>query len=108
MKNASLLSILLIFSCALAVAQAVNKEYKLPGKGLKQHDFLYVGEWDTRKPTAQSMFIVRKGKVVWQYSIPLRTATGSCVIFSQRYNKIITTIFPRPFGLCRCFYAVDT
>ena len=34
-------------------AQTANKPYKLPGKGLKQHPFLYVGEWDTRKPTAQ-------------------------------------------------------
>jgi len=42
----------------------------LPGKGLAQHPFLYAGEWDTRKPD-QSMFLVRDGKVVWQYSIPL-------------------------------------
>jgi outer membrane protein assembly factor BamB len=41
-----------------------------PGKGLAQHPFLYAGEWDTRKPD-QSMFLVRDGKVVWQYSIPL-------------------------------------
>src|SRR5208283_1994442 len=41
-----------------------------PGRGLAQHPFLYAGEWDTRK-TNQSMFLVRDGKVVWQYSIPL-------------------------------------
>ena len=41
-----------------------------PGKGLAQHPFLYAGEWDTRKPD-QSMFLVRDGRVVWQYSIPL-------------------------------------
>jgi hypothetical protein len=42
----------------------------LPGKGLLGHDFLYAGEWDTRKPM-QTMFIVRGGKIVWQYSMPL-------------------------------------
>jgi hypothetical protein len=48
----------------------------LPGRGAAQHPFLYAGEWDTRKPLQQSMFIVRDGKVVWQYSMPLHTATG--------------------------------
>jgi hypothetical protein len=56
--------------------QTIDKNYQLPGKGLKQHDFVYVGEWDVRKPKAQSMFVVRGGKVVWQYSIPQFTATG--------------------------------
>ena len=63
--------------CSVALAQTEVKEYKLPGKGLKQHDFLYTGEFDVRKPQAQSIFLVRKGKLVWQYSIPLRTATGA-------------------------------
>ena len=48
----------------------------LPGNGASQHPFLYAGEWDTRKPLEQSIFIVRDGKVVWQYSMPLKTATG--------------------------------
>ena len=43
----------------------------LPGRGLAQQDFLYAGEWDTRKEN-QSMFLVRGAKVVWSYSIPLR------------------------------------
>ena len=37
-----------------------------------QHPFLYAGEWDTRKPQEQSIFIVREGKIVWQYSMPIR------------------------------------
>ena len=49
---------------------------KLPGKGINQHSFLYAGEWDTRKPLEQSMFIVRDGKVVWKYSMPLHTPSG--------------------------------
>jgi hypothetical protein len=41
----------------------------LPGNGLAQHDFLYTGEWDTRKTNA-TLFLVRGGKVVWTYQIP--------------------------------------
>jgi outer membrane protein assembly factor BamB len=48
----------------------------LPGAGLAQHPFLYAGEWDTRKPDKQSMFIVRDGRIVWQYSMPLHNAQG--------------------------------
>lgn len=49
----------------------------LPGRGAAQHPFLYAGEWDTRKPAEQSMFIVRGGKIVWQYSMPLHPSPGS-------------------------------
>jgi len=55
----------------------------LPGKGVRQHTFLYAGQWDTRKPEAQSIFLVRKGKVVWQYSIPLKTPEGRIQEFSD-------------------------
>jgi hypothetical protein len=48
----------------------------LPGKGPAQHPFVYAGQWDTRKPLQQSIFVVRGGKIVWQYSVPLRTATN--------------------------------
>jgi hypothetical protein len=48
----------------------------LPGKGLAQHSFLYTGEWDYRK-TDQTMFVVRGGKVVWTYSIPIKDADGT-------------------------------
>lgn len=37
----------------------------LPGKGLAEHDFFYAGEAKDRK-----MFIVRQGKVVWEYDDP--------------------------------------
>lgn len=43
----------------------------LPGKGLAQHDFLYTGEWDTRKDH-QTMSLIRGGKVVWTYRIPTK------------------------------------
>ncbi len=48
----------------------------LPGHGAAEHPFLYAGEWDTRKPQEQSIFIVRGGKIVWQYSMPLKTESG--------------------------------
>jgi hypothetical protein len=54
----------------------------LPGNGLSQHPFLYAGEWDTRKPL-QSMFLVRGGKVVWHYSIPLHNAAGGIQEFDD-------------------------
>ena len=47
----------------------------LPGKGLAQHPFLYAGEWDTRK-AVQTIFLVRGGKVVWTYSIPIKNEQG--------------------------------
>ena len=55
----------------------------LPGKGLGQHDFLYAGEWDTRKPEKQSLFIVRGGRIVWSYSMPLRRADNSVQEFDD-------------------------
>ena len=81
-RNAYLL-VTLMLTLTMARAQAPKEKYVLPNKGLKQHDFLYAGEWDTRKPSAQSMFLVRGGKVVWQYSVPLRTATGAVQEFDD-------------------------
>ena len=55
----------------------------LPGNGPSQHDFLYAGEWDTRKPDKQSVFIVRGGKIVWSYSMPLRRADNGVQEFDD-------------------------
>ncbi len=55
----------------------------LPGKGVRQHPFLYAGQWDTRRPDEQSIFLVKRGKVVWRYSIPLRTPDGRIQEFSD-------------------------
>jgi hypothetical protein len=54
----------------------------LPGKGLLQHDFLYAGEWDTRKDT-QTIFRIQNGKVVWTWSIPIRDHNGQLSEFSD-------------------------
>jgi hypothetical protein len=61
---------------APAAAQA------LPGRGVLQHDFLYAGEWDTRKPL-QSMFLVRGGQVVFQYTTPLHKPDGGIQEFDD-------------------------
>ncbi len=53
------------------------------GSGLDRHPFLYAGEWDTRKPNEQSMFIVRDGKVAWKYSMPLHNADGKIQEFDD-------------------------
>jgi len=37
---------------------------------MKQHPFLYAAQWDTRKPV-QTAYIVRDGKVVWSFEIPV-------------------------------------
>jgi len=50
--------------CATAqpAAEKPNFPKVLPGKGLAQHDFFYAGEAKT-----QDMYIVRKGKVAWEF-----------------------------------------
>jgi len=85
MKNARLIAVAMFYFAYAFTgrAQTHSKAYELPGKGLNQHPFLYVGEWDFRNPQAQKMTIVREGKVVWQYSIPLRTATGGVQEFDD-------------------------
>ena len=54
----------------------------LPGKGLAQHDFLYAGEWDTRKDT-QTIFRIQNGKITWTWSIPIRDRNGQLSEFSD-------------------------
>ncbi|HEY7119049.1 MAG TPA: hypothetical protein VH475_20835 [Tepidisphaeraceae bacterium] len=57
----------------------------LPGNGLAQHDFLFTGEWDTRKPV-QTMFMVKGGKVVWTYEIPIKDANGNLSEYSDMHR----------------------
>ncbi len=48
-----------------------------PDNSPARHPFVYAGEWDTRKPLEQSMFIVREGRIVWKYSMPLHPTPGA-------------------------------
>ena len=43
---------------------------------LTRHAFAYVGEWDTRHPDRQSLFVVNNGQVTFQYCIPMHDAQG--------------------------------
>ncbi len=52
-------------------AQLAGTSQLPPSSGIERHPFIYVGEWDNRNPKAQSIFVVRDGKVTWQYSFPL-------------------------------------
>ena len=49
----------------------------IPGNGLAQHPFVYTGEWDHRNDRDQTIYVVRGGKVVWSYAIPIKDATGT-------------------------------
>ncbi|MEO6851966.1 MAG: M28 family peptidase, partial [Mucilaginibacter sp.] len=78
----NLFNLLLKFSDALmgkgaySYAQDKIDVAALPGKGLAQHDFLLSGEWDYRKPV-QTIYLVRKGQVVWTYEIPTKEPSGN-------------------------------
>ena len=54
----------------------------LPGRGLAQHPFFYAGEWNHPSPD-QTMYVVRDGKVVWSYSIPLKSPAGTIQEYSD-------------------------
>jgi hypothetical protein len=93
-----LLPVLFLLICSISFAQlpvdsaAKSKSQRpaarapvpdiLPGNGLAQHDFLYSGEWDTRKDT-QTIFRVMRGKVVWTWSIPIKDHNGQLSEFSD-------------------------
>lgn len=64
--------VLALFAVAIPFVKATET---LPGKGLKQHPFLYCGEWNFIQPQ-QTMYLVRGGKVKWTYSIPLDVVVG--------------------------------
>jgi hypothetical protein len=68
---------------AVAVADGRLSPEVLPGGGLKAHSFVYAGEWDSRKPDAQSLFVVRDGKIAWSTHIPQRAADGRAQEFDD-------------------------
>ena len=83
--NTKIFLSVILFSLSFTIkAQTIKSDNKLPGNGLRQHPFLYAGEWDTRHPEAQSIFLVRDGKVVWKNSIPMHTDSGG----NQEFDDI--------------------
>ena len=58
----------------------------LPGKGLRQHDFIFTGEFDTRKKVA-TISLVQDGRVTRTYQIPTTDpATGQLSEFSDMHR----------------------
>ncbi|MFT3866935.1 MAG: DUF362 domain-containing protein [Nibricoccus sp.] len=66
---------------ATAVTTAYSPDV-LPGNGLAQHAFFYAGEWDHRN-SMQTMFVVREGRVVWSYGMPLKNEAGTIQEYSD-------------------------
>lgn len=43
---------------------------------LKRHSFLYTGEYDYRDKRDQTIFLIKRGKVVWSYKMPFYDKNG--------------------------------
>lgn len=72
-----------MISLPLPAATAVSiPPGDLPGRGLGQHPFLYAGEWDHRHAD-QTLFVVRDGKVAWNYTVPIKSPRGTVQEFSD-------------------------
>lgn len=64
----------------------VTEAATLPGKGLAQHDFIFTGEFDTRKPV-ETISLVQGGKVTKTYQIPIRDpSNGQLSEFSDLHR----------------------
>jgi len=64
----------------------VEPPMPLPGKGLAQHDFIFTGEFDTRKPMA-TISLIQGGKRTWMYQIPTKDeSNGQLSEFSDLHR----------------------
>jgi hypothetical protein len=66
-------------------SEAQSARAKLPGKGLAQHDFMYVGESHTRR-----IFVIRKGNVIWSYEDPAGKGEISDAVMLSNGNILFT------------------
>ena len=73
-----------------AAAAKPNFPSVLPGKGLAQHDFFYAGEAKT-----QDMYIVRSGKVVWEFHDPAGKGEISDAVLLSNGN----VLFAHQYGV---------
>jgi hypothetical protein len=62
----------------------------LPGRGLAEHDFMYAGESHDRK-----IFVVRKGKIVWEYDDPTGKGEISDAVMLSNGN----VLFAHQYGV---------
>lgn len=92
-----------VFWCAALLSAGLGvtaHSAPLPGKGLKQHPFLYCGEYE-HNADQQTLHLIKGGKEVWSYGIKFRTMRGEkadiqelgdCTLLSNG-NIIFTTRF---------------
>ena len=79
-------SIRIIFCMLIGLINSSNAQEavkKWPTTGLDKHPFLYAGEWQSSSLKNQKMFIVRKGKVVWEYTMPEEGEYGDATMLSN-------------------------
>jgi hypothetical protein len=71
-------ALLMVIGAGSASAQSAARSAgeQKDSSGLKGRSFLCVGEWDSRHPDAQKIFLIRNGKSVWEYSIPMHPSPG--------------------------------
>ena len=77
-------------AAAALTAEKPNFPAVLPGRGLAQHDFFYAGE-----AKSQDMYIVRSGKVVWEYHNPAGKGEISDAVLLSSGN----VLFAHQFGV---------
>ena len=77
-------------SAGVAPATGGRAPAVLPGRGLAQHDFVYSGESHDRK-----IFIVRGGKIVWNYDDPAGKGEISDMVMLSNGN----ILFAHQFGV---------
>lgn len=71
----------LLWTALAAVSAALSLQAQ--DTSLSRHPFAYVGEYDTRHPDKQTLFIVRDGKVTFEFSLPLHDKWGRIVEFDD-------------------------
>lgn len=88
MKKARLscFSIVIVLTAGMlrGQAQTLSAPAQLPGRGLSEHDFLYAGESHDRK-----VFLIRGGKVVWNYDDPKGKGEISDAVLLSNGNLLI-------------------
>jgi hypothetical protein len=102
MRNTRFIGLIVAAGGVCAIAPVLAQEAKpaaaakpafpsiLPGKGLAQHDFFYAGEAKT-----EDMYIVRGGKVAWEYHDPEGKGEISDATMLSNGN----VLFAHQFGL---------
>jgi PQQ-like domain len=95
MKNKHTLrfiALIMVIGAVAAWGQPAKPNFPaaLPGKGLAQHDFFYAGEAKT-----QDMYLVRKGKVVWEFHDPAGKGEISDAVLLSNGN----VLFAHQYGV---------